>query len=104
MQLTVIFWKSIIGFTLSLPISFRVLRQGNPKKDWNKPDYAGKGLQSVNTRGFPDAFLHDRNDNTWGWSRDYLRALAEKLPRGIRLPLFDMAVWLYKMNQWPDDI
>jgi hypothetical protein len=83
---------------------FRVLRQGNPKKDWNKPDYAGKGLQSVNTRGFPDAFLHDRNDNTWGWSRDYLRALAEKLPRGIRLPLFDMAVWLYKMNQWPDDI
>lgn len=84
--------------------SFRVLRQGNPKKDWNEPEYAGKGLQSVNTRGCPKAFVHDKNDNTWGWSNNYLVALSEKLPKGIKLPLFHMAVWLYWNKAWADDI
>lgn len=82
---------------------FRVMRQGNPDKDWNEPDYAGKGLQSVNTRGCPNAFVHDKNDNTWGWSVSYIDALSEKLPRGIKFPLFHLAVWLYREKAWPDN-
>ena len=83
--------------------SLRVMRQGTPlSKNWNDPGYAGKGLQSVNTRGCPDAFLHDRNENTWGWAKDYVKALAKKLPRGKKVPLFHMAVWFYKQEGWPD--
>jgi hypothetical protein len=81
---------------------FRVMRQNNPGKDWNEPAYAGKGLQSVNTRGCRDAFLHDKNENTWGWSPAYVQALAQKLPRGERVPLFHIAVWLYRERGWPD--
>jgi hypothetical protein len=83
---------------------FRVLRQGNPKKDWNEPVYAGKGLQSVNTRGCPDAFLHDKNDNTWGFSVGYVDALAPKLPKRIKLPLFHLAAWLCRDKAWPDSV
>ena len=80
---------------------FRVLRQGTPEeKDWNRPNYASTGLQSVNTRGVADAFLHDRDDYTWGWSNGYVDALKRKLPRNIKLPLFHMAVWLYKYSEW----
>jgi hypothetical protein len=82
---------------------FRVMRRGNPTKDWNEPVYAGKGLQSVNTRGCPKAFLHDRNENTWGWSTQYVKALSDKLPKGARLPLFHIAAWLYKYKPWPED-
>lgn len=83
---------------------FRVARQGtSEEKDWNAPDYASSGLQSVNTRGVPGAFLHDRDDNTWGWSVDYLDALKRKLPRKMKLPLFHMAVWLYRDREWKND-
>jgi len=82
---------------------FRVFRQGDLSKDWNRPDYAGKGLQSVNTRAFSRVFLHDRNDNTWGWVHDYVDQLAERLPRGRKLSLFHLAVWIYKYEPWPDN-
>lgn len=83
---------------------FRVMRQGTPKrKQWNDPKYAAKGLQSVNTRGCADAFLHDRGDNTWGWSPEYVLALTRKLTHGNKVPLFHTAVWLYRDNAWPDE-
>jgi hypothetical protein len=81
---------------------FRVLRQGDPNKDWNRPDYAGKGLQSVNTRG-TTAFLHDKNDNTWGFASNYVEALREKLPRGRKVPLFQLAAWMYRDRTWKDE-
>lgn len=82
---------------------FRVMRQNNPGKDWNAPKYASAGLQRVNTGLSPAVFLHDRNENTWGWSPGYVRALAKKLPRGMRVPLFYVAVWLYRDKAWPDE-
>ncbi|MDP2862409.1 MAG: AAA family ATPase, partial [Desulfobacterales bacterium] len=46
-----------------------------------------------------------KNDNTWGWTDDYVQQLAAKLPRrGIRIPLFHLAVWLYKDRAWEDEI
>ncbi len=81
---------------------FRVMRQGAPQKEWNEPEYAGKGLQSVNTRGVPGALLHDRNDNTWGWSENYIDALRRKLPRGKPIPIFHLAAWIYKYASWRD--
>ena len=80
---------------------FRVMRKSDLNKDWLKPNYASHGLQSVNTRTFRDALLHDRNDNTWGWKKDYVEQLAKLLPRGNKIPLFHIAAWLYRTRQWP---
>lgn len=76
---------------------FRVFRPNNKAKDWVEPNYASTGLQAVNTRTFRDAILHEKNDNTWGWTSDYLVHLVNRLPRGsIRIPLFHLAAWMYR--------
>ena len=84
---------------------FRVMRQNASVKDWVEPNYASTGLQAVNTQTFRDALLHEKNNNTWGWTLDYVEQLVAKLPhRGVRIPLYDLAVWLYKYRAWKDDI
>jgi len=84
---------------------FRVMRQNAKAKDWVEPNYASTGLQAVNTQTFRDALLHEKNDNTWGWAEDYIAQLAAKLPRrGVRIPLFHLAVWLYRNRPWDDEI
>ena len=82
---------------------FRIGRPNDKSKDWVKPDYASTGLQSINTRTFYEALLHGRKDNTWGWASDYVQRLATKLPRGRRIPLFHLSVWLYKYRAWEDN-
>ena len=84
---------------------FRVMRQNASAKDWVEPKYASTGLQAVNTQTFRDALLHERNDNTWGWTKDYVQQLTAKLPRrGVRIPLIHLAVWLHKYRTWEDGI
>ena len=82
---------------------FRVFRQSDKAKDWLKPNYASTGLQAINTQTFRDSLLHEKDDNTWGWAPDYLVHLAHRLPRRrIRLPLFHLAVWIYKDRSFDD--
>lgn len=84
---------------------FRVMKQTAYSKDWVESNYASTGLQAVNTQTFRDAILHERNDNTWGWTNDYVQRLAEKLPHGsVRIPLYDLAVWLYRDQGWDDQV
>ena len=82
---------------------FRVFRQSDKAKDWLKPNYASTGLQAINTQTFRDALLHEKNDNIWGWASDYLVHLTRRLPRAsIRIPLFHLAVWLYRERSFED--
>ena len=82
---------------------FRVFRPNNKTKDWVEPNYSSTGLQAINTQTFRDAILHEKNDNTWGWAPDYVAQLASKLPRGgIRIPLFHLAVWMYRESPLED--
>ena len=82
---------------------FRVFRQNSRIKDWVEPNYASTGLQAINTQTFRDAILHEKNDDAWGWSPDYLAQLASKLPRArIRIPLFHLAVWIYRERPLED--
>ena len=78
---------------------FRVFRPSDKNKHWNRPDYAAKGLQSVNTRTFGDAFEHRRDSNIWGWKLNYLEILEKHLG-GNRIPVLDLAVWLYWQRDW----
>ncbi len=83
----------------------RIFRQKGPKaKDWLDPDYASKGLQRADTGTCKDIFLHDRNDNTWGFSENYVQELEKFLPKNQRLSLFHIAVWFYKYESWRDNI
>jgi len=70
--------------------------------DWVRPDYSAKGLQAINTQTFRDAFIHERNTRLWGWAKNYVDVLSAHLPQKHRIPAFDMAVWLYREEPWPD--
>lgn len=78
---------------------FRVFRSNRKTGDWVKPDYASKTVQAINTQTFQEALLHEKNDNAWGWSHDYLTHLANRLPRSGRMSLFHLAVWIYRNRQ-----
>ncbi len=79
---------------------YRVFRPSDKNKHWNKPDYAAKGLQSVNTRTFGDAFLHEKDSNIWGWKPNYVDILEKELK--TKIPMLDLAVWLYQDRDWPE--
>ncbi|MGH9853250.1 MAG: AAA family ATPase, partial [Blastocatellia bacterium] len=79
---------------------YRVFRPSDKSKYWNRPDYAAKGLQSINTRTFGDAFIHDKDSNVWGWKTNYVEILEKELK--IKIPMLDFAVWLYQEREWPE--
>jgi hypothetical protein len=72
-------------------------------KDWVRPDYAPKGLQSINTQSFGNVFLHETNTRIWGWTLNYISTLASKLNKNKKIPIFHLAVWLYKDKEWAQD-
>jgi putative AbiEii toxin of type IV toxin-antitoxin system len=72
-------------------------------KEWVRPDYAPKGLQSINTQSFGKVFLHEPNTRIWGWAPDYISILASKLPKNKKIPVFHLAVWLYKDKEWDEN-
>ena len=64
---------------------------------WVKHDYPSSGLQAINTQTFQSAFIHTPRSRRWGWSSDYITFIASKLTgKGVRIPAFSLAVWLYK--------
>lgn len=81
---------------------FQPFKSSGIKKRWVRPDYPAKGLQSINTRTFRDAFSHRHNTRIWGWSNDYVTVLESKLHKKKRIPALDLAVWLYRQYEWPD--
>jgi predicted ATPase len=83
---------------------FQPFKSSEKTKKWVRHDYAAKGLQSVNTRTFTQAFIHERNSRIWGWDTNYVEVLQEKLLKGRRIPAFDLAVWLYRDQEWRDDV
>ncbi|MGA3163208.1 MAG: ATP-binding protein [Verrucomicrobiota bacterium] len=83
---------------------FRVFRQNDRKKDWVRPDYAGKGLQAINTQSFQRAFIHPRNSHDWGWSPKYVSELAQRLPKNKKVPLFHVAVWLNRNQPFSENV
>ena len=83
---------------------FRVMRPNSRAKDWLAPNYASTGLQSINTQTFRDAIIHEPIVGGWGWSEDYVKRLSERLPKGRgKIPLYHLAVWLYKFEAWDDE-
>lgn len=82
---------------------FRVFRTSDKSKAWVASDYASSGLQSVNTRTFGDAFIHPKNSDSWGWQSNYVSVLESHLNKRKRIPAFDLGVWLFRDQPWPND-
>jgi hypothetical protein len=81
---------------------FKVLAKGiSPDKHWVEPNYASTGLQAINTQTAKDAFLHTKNENAWGFSPRYTDVLLD-LNGKRKVPLFHLAVWIYRDESWTE--
>ncbi len=80
---------------------FRVFRISNKSQEWLDPLYASSGLQAINTQTFGAAFIHEKNVNLWAWVKGYVDLLKSHLKRNQRIPVFHLAVWLYRDREWP---
>jgi hypothetical protein len=81
---------------------FQPYESNTRNKLWVAPRYPSTGLQSINTRGFSDAFIHSTLNRTWGWNEDYINILAKKL-EGKLLSALALGVWFFKGNNWSED-
>ena len=70
-------------------------------KQWVDEKYPSSGLQSINTRTFGSAFLHQKNSKTWGWKDDYISQI-KKINEIHSVPLAAIAVWIMKNEKWSD--
>lgn len=85
---------------------FQPFRTSNRQERWLSPKYPSSGSQSTRTRGhLSTAFLHERNTDQWGWSRQYVDVLKEKLVQDNsgRVPAFWLAVWLFRTKRWQEN-
>ena len=73
-------------------------------KYWVAEKYPSAGLQSLNTRSFRLAFIHESNSQIWCWSTDYVEQISKVAIKSEkkRLPLYAAAVWVYKYCAWKD--
>lgn len=73
-------------------------------KHWVAKKYPYAGLQSLNTRTFKSAFLHEKNSKYWGWSADYVDQIAKIAVTNDqkRIPIPAIAIWVLKDRKWKD--
>jgi hypothetical protein len=68
---------------------------------WKNAKYSGGTLQSARSRdAYSEALVHP-TDKEWAFDPDYIEKLAKLLPAGVRLPVFDLAAWLYRSIELP---
>ena len=72
---------------------------------WNKEPFVNSlGYVSGN---FTDTFVYPPSKarrEGWAWDIHYVRKLKEGLVGNGLIPTFDLAVWLFRTRQWPDNI
>lgn len=72
------------------------------KKRWNSRTYANSLHVNANDR-FRDVLYHPKGSREWGWKSDYIQVLSTRYLNGNTLPTFDLAVWLFRSYDWPED-
>jgi len=79
---------------------FQPYRSNDRTKEWVSSRYPSSGLQAINTQTFSDVFIHASNSKYWGWEKNYVDLLAEKL-EGSLLPAFEFGIWFFRTENWP---
>jgi energy-coupling factor transporter ATP-binding protein EcfA2 len=76
---------------------------------WKNPKYSGGVLQRARTSdNFKDAFNHP-TPKTWSFLPGYVSTLQSLLPQDpsgskVRIPVFDLAAWLYRESEVPSTL
>jgi hypothetical protein len=80
---------------------FRPSRVSDRSKMWVPKKYPDAGLQSIRTRNtiITRALIHDHRGG-YGWDKDYVNKLLPLIKNNLRLPIFYIAVWLYREREW----
>ncbi len=81
---------------------FRAFRVSEKNKYWLKADYASSGSQATRTQSFQEAFIHERNSNSWGWNENFIEILSNKL-NGKKIPAYSLAFWMLKDIDWEEN-
>ncbi len=80
---------------------YRPMRPTQKDRFWLDARYPGSGSQSTRTRGkIAAALMHESNTQIWGWQENYIDILAAQLPTNKKIPVFYLAVWLYREREW----
>ena len=75
-------------------------KTSNKANRWQGERYASTTLQRITVDTFGEAFTHPKGSQQWSWRPDYVYSLANHLPKG-QVPVFDLAVWLYRQEELP---
>ena len=85
---------------------------GLPKTKWIKLNrYVGylEKMQPFSTEHFIAALIHQIDEDAWGWKDNYIEILKSCLYKNQVIPIFYLAVWIYREKEWsskitPEDI
>jgi hypothetical protein len=67
------------------------------EKRWKSYNYISTLLTMTNN-AFSHVCIHPEGSNDWGWQSDYIEVLTSN-----PIPLFDLAVWLFRFRNWSHD-
>ncbi|WP_296658523.1 hypothetical protein [Paraburkholderia sp.] len=71
---------------------------------WKNSKYSGGTLQSARSRDAYSKALEHPSDKEWAFAPDYLGKLEALLPSKQRIPVFDLAAWLYRNEDLPPSL
>ena len=75
-------------------------------KPWVVQKYPSAGLQSINTRTFGSALVHEKKRKSWGFRVEYIEQIG-KIVEGSSgygpVPLSAIAIWIGKERMWAKD-
>lgn len=75
----------------------------NKANRWQDKRYASTTLQRITVDTFGAAFIHPKSTQTWGWKGNYIETLMAHLPEGRKIPIFHLAVWIFKQDVWSEN-
>jgi predicted ATP-binding protein involved in virulence len=85
---------------------FKTSKSSAGSDTWVSNRYGSTSLQRIATGTFATAFIHTRGTSKWGWNQNYIDTLAErqKSTRSSKIPLFELACWLYRNDDLEQDV
>lgn len=82
---------------------YNPFRSSDQAGRWVAPRYGSTTLQRITKDTFGDSLLHP-SKTEWGWRFDYIEILRDRHLRGRGVPAFDLGVWLFRDDEWPDEL
>jgi hypothetical protein len=98
------FLKTHFKPDISSKYYFQPFKTSSRVGPWVSAKYPSSGSQKSRTSGdLKEAFIHEKDTDRWGWSKNYVNVLKAKLDRDGTgpVPAFWLAVWLYRDKDWP---